>query len=301
MTTSPGVPTLARALCDDASLFPPVRVPLTEAVPAHARHRRSGYAELVGPFVVPAARVADLTGMVDDTVPWRLAITAPGGPDEVGPALADAATLPVDVCAVEVAIPPGMGVDQLATLLDRAGAARGGPTEDLRAVFLEVPRDARRAEVLAVCASSGFRAKFRTGGTTADLYPDEVELAAAVHAAVAARVPFKATAGLHHAVRNTDPETGFEQHGFLNVLLAVDAALAGADPSDVQQVLADRDGFAVAAAVAALDEVRVARVRDMFLSFGTCSVSDPVDELVELGLLPRSVLDEERDQQEVRR
>jgi len=31
-------------------------------------------------------------------------------------------------------------------------------------------------------------------------------------------VLFKSTAGLHHAPRNADPPTGFEQHGFRNLL-----------------------------------------------------------------------------------
>jgi hypothetical protein len=40
------------------------------------------------------------------------------------------------------------------------------------------------------------RAKFRTGGVTADAYPDEPELAEAIHLTVAHGLAFKATAGL---------------------------------------------------------------------------------------------------------
>jgi hypothetical protein len=105
-----------------------------------------------------------------------------------------------------------------------------------------------------------------------------------VLACVTAGVAFKATAGLHHAVRNTDPTTGFEQHGFLNLLAAVDAAQRGADHGEVAALLAQRDAAAVAARVAALDGC-AGPVRDAFHSFGTCSIDDPRTELTALGLL----------------
>ena len=38
-------------------------------------------------------------------------------------------------------------------------------------------------------------------------------------------VPFKCTAGLHHAVRYTDPTTGFRHHGVLNILVATARAV----------------------------------------------------------------------------
>ncbi|GLW05973.1 hypothetical protein Misp01_11030 [Microtetraspora sp. NBRC 13810] len=130
-----------------------------------------------------------------------------------------------------------------------------------------------------------YRAKFRTGGVRADLHPGEAELATAVAAAVAAGVPFKATAGLHHALRNTDSETGFEQHGFLNPLLAADALAHGGSERDAGALLAERDGPTVAGLVRGLDEARVRRARSSFTSFGTCSITDPLTELVGLGVL----------------
>lgn len=115
----------------------------------------------------------------------------------------------------------------------------------------------------------------------AGLYPDERELARAVLLAVRAQVPFKATAGLHHAVRNTDPRTGFEQHGHLNLLAATGAALGGAGEGEVVAVLAERDATTVAGLVGALSP----EVRSAFRSFGTCSLAEPVGELAALGLL----------------
>ena len=57
----------------------------------------------------------------------------------------------------------------------------------------------------------------RPGGRA---FPDRGPLAAFLIGAAELGVPFKATAGLHHAVRYRDPATGFNHHGFLNLLLA---------------------------------------------------------------------------------
>lgn len=130
-------------------------------------------------------------------------------------------------------------------------------------------------------ARTGYLAKFRTGGVNAELYPDEAELSATVLTAVRAGVPFKATAGLHHAVRNTDPRTRFEQHGFLNLLVATAAAQNGAGVSEMAAVLADRSGGRLADRVRAVPTT----VRDAFRSFGTCSISDPLRDLASLDLL----------------
>jgi hypothetical protein len=149
-----------------------------------------------------------------------------------------------------------------------------------------VPRDERRDDLFAELAGSPYLAKLRTGGIRADLYPSEAELAAAIASAVRHGVPFKATAGLHHAVRNTDPATGFEQHGFLNLLVATDAALAGAGLTELTALLAERDGARLAELVRAVSP----STREVFRSFGTCHIGEPVTELADLGLLDRELV-----------
>jgi hypothetical protein len=126
--------------------------------------------------------------------------------------------------------------------------------------------------------------KLRTGGETADSFPDDAQLAAALADALEQDLRFKLTAGLHNAVRHTDPDTGFEHQGFLNVVLAVHAAMSGTG-DDLTAILGDRDASAVAAAVADLDEAARGLVRTRFLSFGTCSIAEPIDDLRALGLL----------------
>ncbi|GAA2158152.1 hypothetical protein [Actinomadura napierensis] len=276
------LPAFARGLCDDAAVFPPGLAPLADAVPAHRRHRAAPYAALVGPLVLPATALDQLYPLVTSD-PLDLSITAPNGPAQAANAVAAAADLPVVVHAVEVAVPTGMTASDLVHGLELLDVP----------VYVEVPRDERRPAVIDALAATGHRAKFRTGGVHANLYPAPDELAAGVVAAVRAGVPFKATAGLHHPVRNTDPETGFHQHGFLNLLLATDAAMHGAGPAELTAVLADRDAASIAARIAGLGDARAAFARSRFLSFGTCSITDPLTELAALGLLPSSLLKED--------
>ncbi|WP_445407715.1 hypothetical protein [Streptomyces albidoflavus] len=272
---------LFAAFCDDAAVFPPGELPLAQAVPAHLRHVTAAHAPLVGPLVVPQARLPELAELTagHERQSLNLAVTVPS-PEAAGQALASVAALPTARLRVlEVAVPEGVPTAEIVPRLTTA--LRNADDRTGVTVYVEVPRDERRPGLIASLADSPFLAKFRTGGVRAGLYPDERELARAVLLAVRAQVPFKATAGLHHAVRNTDPRTGFEQHGHLNLLAATGAALGGAGEEEVVAVLAERDATTVAGLVGALSP----EVRSAFRSFGTCSLAEPVGELAALGLL----------------
>lgn len=277
------IPPLLRHLCDDAAIFPPGDMPLAQAVPAHVSHRSSGHSDLVGSFVIGAGALYYLTPLVAgmSTGALPVAVTTPS-PDAARAALTALRGHPqVRLSAFEIALPADLPADQVVDQVTRSVAGQPDDTE----VYVEVPRDDRHPELLAALVDSPFHVKLRTGGVRADLYPDEAELAAAVNAVVRAGLVFKATAGLHHAIRNTDPDTGFEQHGFVNLMLATDAALQGADEADLQHLLADRDGARLAEQAAALDEQRVDALRSTFRSFGSCSILEPRDELAALGLM----------------
>jgi hypothetical protein len=270
------IPPVVAGLCDDAAVFPPGLAPLPDAVRAYRDRAGAWYAGLVGPLVLTAAALTDLAPLLSGGGPrLPLSVTLPGGPGGLPDVLAAPEHLPIELRSIEVVVPGGMTTDAFfAQLGDVTGID----------VYVEVPRDRRRAEILDRLPGR-CRAKFRTGGVRAELYPDETELAAAIAAVVAAGVPFKATAGLHHALRNTDPETGFEQHGFLNVLLATDVLLTGGSAQDAAALLSERDSTVVAGLICSLGSERVADVRTAFTSFGTCSITDPLTELVELGVV----------------
>lgn len=268
-----------RAFFDDAALFPPGDAPMAAAVPAH-RALRDRFGALVGPFVVPAGRLDELAAHLDEP----LAISV----------IATAQTLPAALAHPGAGFPAAVEVSGVVDAATARQAVRVLP-EGLPAA-VELPRTAARDAVLDVLAAAGHRAKLRTGGVRAELFPGPAELAATLAACVARRTPFKCTAGLHHAVRHTDPRTGFTHHGFLNVLVATDALRGGdrgdggdpggaADPAAAENWLAETDGARLAAAVRRWSPERTAAARALFTSFGTCSVTEPIHDLTTLGLL----------------
>ena len=123
-------------------------------------------------------------------------------------------------------------------------------------------RDSVPAAIGAV-AALGARVKLRCGGA----YTPSVEQVALVIAACRdAGVPFKCTAGLHHAMRRG------EEHGFLNILAATDARRTrGSRPCSPRRTPPR--------------STSTAPDRSLFTSFGSCSWREPVDDLEALGLL----------------
>ena len=123
--------------------------------------------------------------------------------------------------------------------------------------------------------AAGARAKVRCGPEP----PPVDELAGFIRRCREEGIPFKATAGLHHAVRRD------EQLGFLNVLAA---AVFG----DEERALGENDAgvfrlgdtFGWRDREAGADEIERVR-RDLFVSIGSCSFSEPVEELEALGWL----------------
>ena len=147
----------------------------------------------------------------------------------------------------------------------------GVSREDLADVetFCEVQLDDEALRyALGAVAAVGAKAKVRCGGAQV---PSEERLATFIVAARAADVAWKATAGLHHPVRSE------REHGFLNLLLAAARADEGAGEAELRAVLAERDPAALRGAVD--------RPRAHFVSIGSCSFAEPVEDLQALGLL----------------
>lgn len=272
--------TLFAGLVDDAALFPPGSAPMDQALKEHAAVRATSRSDLVGPFLCPASRVTELRAHLPADESIRLVLVFDADGDEAHAALR--------ACGADETLQL-VGVEASAARLGADTATVGRNLTRLPGVTgaLEVPR-AGFEEELALVGGEGEGwtvAKYRTGGTTADAFPSETELAAFLVAAVARQVPVKLTAGLHHAVRGTEAGTGFEHHGVLNVMVATRVAQGGGGREDIAAVLAQRAAPPLVEFVTEWDESTCGDVRATFRSFGCCGVHDPLDELAALGLL----------------
>jgi hypothetical protein len=276
------LPTAWTHLVDDAAIFPPGDAPLHDAAAAHVARRGEWWADLVGSFVVRDTDVPLLRGS-----PARLSVVVTGGAGQLAGPAGLCRRLGLELAGLEIAL---RDLDDLTGNARRVVAAveaarSEGALDEAVPVYVELPKADPGADWLAaadVVAQAELRLKFRTGGLQADLFPSGRTLASWIDAALDRETPFKCTAGMHRALRHRDPATGFEHHGFLNVLTATRRAFDGGATHEVAAILDEPDDAAL---------IRLARDTDLvggrrwFTSFGSCSVEEPLETLVAAGLL----------------
>lgn len=258
-----------RGLVDDAAIFPPGDVPLHDATAVYAA-RGGAAADLVATFVL---RDTDLPLVRGFGGPLSVVVT--GGAGQVAGPAALCERLGLHLASLEIAL---RDPDDLAGNVRRVDAAVRDAGTDVP-VHIEIPGPPTTGWLSAAdeVAAAGHRLKLRLGHVDHDLVPDSATVAAWIDAALDRETPFKGTAGLHRAVRH-EPEGG-GAHGFLNVMVATATLWDGGSVADATEALELRDGAALAAA-------HLGDVRRWFTSFGSCSVVEPLDDLIALGLLP---------------
>ncbi|RIK14992.1 MAG: hypothetical protein DCC50_09515 [Acidobacteria bacterium] len=293
MSTPPAPRSLFHRWIDDAAVFPPGSATVPDAWSAHLALRAGRYADLLGPLLVGTSGARELVATAAGRPPAEDAETGAGQGAQ-----------PVDVGLVARAGTP------VEDLVDAVGAVRGSPHLVVAAVELahdeegrwrralelwpdggarvavEVPRDpvAQPAALDDVAAAAGHSpvevlAKLRTQATGGGPPPTPRELAEFLLGARSRGLPLKLTGGLHRAVAHGD------EHGALNVLVAVHHLEDGAGLPELVATLQMQDAGSLAALVRGLDEDAVTALRARFVSFGCCGVLDPVEDLVGLGLL----------------
>ncbi len=230
---------------DDAAIFPPGSMAMAPAVHAHLARRGTPEGEYVGPFICSASRLGELRETLAHGHLELALVATVREFTEVADELAAQQNL--TLTAIELKGP----VEELP------------PTPHGLQIFVE------RTWHEPCDVPEGTMLKLRCGGPDTRDTPSACQLGGAIEHCVEHDVPFKLTAGLHHAVRTE------RNLGFLNILAAVDAAITGSDPVPA---LLESDP-------AALKVTDPAAVRRLFRSIGTCSIDEPLDDLRALGLI----------------
>jgi hypothetical protein len=183
---------------------------------------------------------------------------------------------------------------------------RAASTDDLKAILearpsdielaIEIPLDADEALLRAV-ADAGATAKLRMGGVTAESIPDPAAVVRSIKAVLDSGATLKLTAGLHHAIRGLYPLSSAEDapratmHGFLNVLLTIAVLRDGGTEPEAEALLIDSDrsaftlsGDGIRWRERSWNEAQLSALRGTVKSFGSCSFTEPVEDLSTLAV-----------------
>lgn len=280
---------LLEGAIDYAGLYPPASLGVADAARNYLEYALSPDAWALGRFVVSVLRLEELRDVAEGLVgaglvPWRLSVVAGASPD------AEVLQLRRFLSAAG----PGWTIDAVeANPAGNVQALRPLVANEWR-LYVEVSLGEPIEPSLAAVRDLGANAKFRTGGVTADVFPDPRQLARAILACARSAVPFKATAGLHHPLRAEyrltyalDSASG-TMFGYLNVLLAAALAWRASGEDMVAALLDERDPAAFALGddvlrwrdqTFGMDEMREVRTRFMH-GFGSCSFREPMDEFM---------------------
>jgi hypothetical protein len=286
---------LLHDLIDYAGLFPPASLNMPAAIANYQHYAHSDWNWILGRFILPASRLGELEEAFPEPAPQaekpnsRLSVLL--GPDPVADALRinefNAKSRSATIESVECKISAVEEIVRLSEIIPAGLAA-----------YFEVPLS-NSAEHIAAVAACRRRAKIRTGGEASDKFPSSAAIIEFLRQCIAANVPFKATAGLHHPLRSIhrftyqpDSASGM-MHGFLNVFLAAAFLRAGMEPGLAHQLLEEQSAEAFQFNSDAVtwrqnrlsrNELAAAR-REFALSFGSCSFTEPIDDLRSLQLL----------------
>lgn len=282
---------------DYAGLFPPSQISMPEAVINYATYKNSNYNWMLGRFIVPIGRLDEFYESAREFISrdaqsaWRVSVIAGEDVFESIRRIEDfnASTAPGVVCdAIELKAMSGSKIENTVGALPREITA-----------YFELPLDDKLDNMISALAFSGQRAKLRTGGVTPEAFPTPREIIRFVRTCLAANVPFKATAGLHHPMRCFKPLTYAPDapqgamHGFLNLFLMVGFAREGFRTIMLEDLMEEEfeevfefDDSGVTWRDNRLSFQQLERTRsDGIISFGSCSFDEPITDLREFGLL----------------
>jgi hypothetical protein len=285
--------TLLAEIIDYAGLFPPSNVGMTSAVQNYANYLQSENAWMLGRFILPISKLDEFSteaeSLFADKI-WRLSVIA----DENLPETLD------KIVAFNESNAEKFIVDMLEVKVNSADEIHRASKIIPRNLitYFELPVQEIMTDLMIALAMTKNRAKLRTGGITKDAFPNSADIIKFMRVCIAANVPFKATAGLHHPLKCTKPLTYEENaptgmmHGFLNLFLSACFLRQDLNNSFVFNLMNETDannfefadeGILWKEHAIANNIIAAARTKNA-ISFGSCSFLEPIEDLQNAGL-----------------
>lgn len=288
-------------IIDYAGLFPPAALELPAVVRNYSTYLSCDNAWMLGRLIVPVAKLDEVETLTNGLLPkdesgepWCISALVKSAADaDIVPAMDIISAFNQKHRETAHGLAMVETIELRAESADQIDAALDHIPDEIFP-FFEIPAENDPRGVIAAMAGSDAGAKLRTGGMSPDAYPTPEQVARFLTSCVAAHVPFKATAGLHHPLRHRNKSVGADEFGFLNVFVA--ACLLGTDSirreallqllqeQSIDAFVFDDDGIAwrdVRVATADIDDCRAMGA----ISFGSCSFDEPREDLRALKLM----------------
>ena len=281
------IETLLVGMFDYAGLYPPASLSLHSAANNYLDYARGKHSALLGRFIINADRLKELRSVAGESLnQFKLSVIVS---DTAG----------FEMIADEIR--DGMPVESLEIKPTAAEAIRSMALKvpvRLPAYF-ELPIQTFGVEAISAIVDAGMKAKIRMGGVVAEAIPAVSDVARMLMTLAKIRLPFKATAGLHHPIRSHRPLTYDQQsatgtmHGFINLCCAAAVLFFGGDARDAEEALTETEPSAWNVGPDFLQwrdlrwtQAQLSTMRREFLmSIGTCSFEEPIQDLRSLGWL----------------
>lgn len=311
---------LLQGIIDYAGLFPPASLNLEDAYKNYTEYRESEYKWMLSNFIIPAKRLDDLSGLLQNSEadPFPCSILGNSG-DTPDIFLVNMKTdldnwkkfLDTNEKATgkvyEVKLPDEVILshdsNEVAKFIELVSDDIGETIGNEVTLFFEgILKDDWKKNVNNVLEgikthnlnynNTGY--KLRTGGVEANAFPSPEQVAYVIHQCLTHQIPMKCTAGLHHPVRHFNDEVNTKMHGFLNIFGAGAIAvrhniseheivkmLNQEDPGAFQFT---EDSFKWDNYEVSNDDIKQSR-ESLLISYGSCSFTEPIEDLQNLNLL----------------
>ena len=307
MSSYKSLNSLLYELIDYAGLFPPADLDMQASIKNYNEIVKSDKNWMISQFIVPISRLDEMTSELlthfDKQNPLFLSLISPDFKNQLSK-LKHFLTTSKDIVVFKGLEMVALDLDSLSNSLSNTYSILDKESDFEPLVFYEL-KDSKNwnAEIDKFTHSIAdfnkvhnvrFGFKLRCGGVKSTMFPSCENIAKSIISCRNQRIPMKFTAGLHHPIRHYDNVIKTKMNGFLNIFIGGMIAhkfKIGIDK--LVEILTDenssnfifKDNEIVWNSYSVTNsEVKYYRDK-YFISYGSCSFKEPVDDLQNLGLL----------------